>query len=83
MKLYSTTFCVLMIFGAGLICDDRDKGVRTIDRSCDLKKVHLPAPWRAQCVKDHKLRTDVDYETRQACKRLLDNEQILAARGCH
>lgn len=83
MRLFSTDFCVLMIFGAGLICNADSKNVRVIDRSCDLKKIELPAEWRAQCVKDGKLRRDVDYKTRVACQHLLSNERILKQRNCH
>lgn len=82
MKLFSTDFCVLMILGAGLICNGDSKNVRVIDRSCDLKKIELPPKWREDCVRDNKLRRDVDYKTRIACQRLLANERILKRRGC-
>lgn len=82
MKLFSADFCVLMIFGAGLLCNADSKNVRVIDRSCDFKKIELPQSWRSDCVRDGKLRRDVDYKTRIACQRLLANERRLKARGC-
>lgn len=79
----ATSFCILMLFGAGIGCNDdaRGKGA-VVDRTCDMGKVELPAEWRAQCVKDKKLRTDVDAKTRKACRTLLDNERILKQRKC-
>lgn len=82
MKLFSADFCVIMLFGAGLICNTDSKNIRVIDRSCDIKKIELPVEWRSQCVKDGKLRRDVDYTTRIACQRLLRNERILKERNC-
>lgn len=87
MRLLSTDFCVLMIFGAGLICNGDSKDVRVIDRSCDLKKIELPQSWRSDCLRKGKdgkwyLRRDVDYKTRIACQRLLANERKLRDRGC-
>lgn len=83
MKLYATSFCVLMLFGAGVICDNdsKSKGA-VVDRSCDLKKVELPAHWRAECVADGKLRRDTPARTQRACERLLANERIMRKRGC-
>lgn len=81
MKLYATSFCVLMLFGAGIACNDEDKEVRVIDRSCDIEAVKLPPHWRAECVgPDKKLRTDVPLATRRACQKLLANERILKKR---
>lgn len=86
MRLLSTDFCALMVLGVGLICNGDSRSVRVIDRSCDLKKIELPAEWRAQCIVTRNgkqyLRRDVDYMTRTACQRLLSNERILAQRKC-
>lgn len=83
MKLFSTDFCVLMILGAGILCQGDGKDVRVIDRTCDMEKIELPPAWRSQCVgPNKKLRRDVDYATRVACQKLLANERIRKKRKC-
>lgn len=83
MRLFSTTFCALMLMGFGVLCkDDRPKGP-VVDRSCDIEPVKLPANWRTECVgADKRLRSDIPVATRKACEKILANNRILKKRNC-
>lgn len=73
----ATSFCVFMLFGVGIGCNDEGKEVRVIDRTCDLEIVKLPPDIRSRCVgPDKRIRADAPL----FCRKLLSNERIIKKR---